>query len=319
MNKVVLHKGDKFNKFTVLEDLGVFSIKEGSRSRHYIKCQCECGTISVVEMSDLKSGNHKSCGMCKSRSMIGKKYNHLTVVCVDHVSDNSDCYYKCKCDCGNETIIRMSHLKTQQTCGKCYRGFPESYKQDVRDRITALSHVYSGIMDRVYNPKSDESIVNYVLRNINVDFDRETFIKMFYLNESYKPGLQIDRINNNKGYTVDNIRWVTPKENNDNRLFSYNITEHDIESRLYTMNTITKLLEKTNKNVNEYIKVRFPFKTTNGHHYYILINKSNNIWRRYHILDTMISVVNSKIDIINRFRKDFKKLKRDDFDLNELI
>ena len=34
---------------------------------------------------------------------------------------------------------------------------------------------------------------------------------------SYQEGLYIDRIDNDKGYSPDNCRWVTNKENNRNR------------------------------------------------------------------------------------------------------
>ena len=36
-------------------------------------------------------------------------------------------------------------------------------------------------------------------------------------NNGWKPGLTIDRINNNKGYSPDNCRWVSKKENNRHR------------------------------------------------------------------------------------------------------
>jgi len=36
-------------------------------------------------------------------------------------------------------------------------------------------------------------------------------------NNGWQPGLTIDRINNNKGYSPDNCRWVSKKENNRNR------------------------------------------------------------------------------------------------------
>ncbi len=35
--------------------------------------------------------------------------------------------------------------------------------------------------------------------------------------ETYTEGLQIDRINNGLGYTFENCRWVTSKQNNNNR------------------------------------------------------------------------------------------------------
>lgn len=36
-------------------------------------------------------------------------------------------------------------------------------------------------------------------------------------NNGWKPGLTIDRIDNNQGYSPDNCRWVSKKENNRNR------------------------------------------------------------------------------------------------------
>lgn len=36
-------------------------------------------------------------------------------------------------------------------------------------------------------------------------------------NNGWKPGLTIDRIDNNKGYSPDNCRWISKKENNRNR------------------------------------------------------------------------------------------------------
>lgn len=36
-------------------------------------------------------------------------------------------------------------------------------------------------------------------------------------NNGWEPGLTIDRIDNNKGYSPDNCRWITKKENNRNR------------------------------------------------------------------------------------------------------
>ena len=37
------------------------------------------------------------------------------------------------------------------------------------------------------------------------------------LKHGYKEGLQIDRINNKNGYNPKNCRWVTPKQNANNR------------------------------------------------------------------------------------------------------
>lgn len=50
------------------------------------------------------------------------------------------------------------------------------------------------------------------------------------INNGYKYGLSIDRIDNDKGYSPDNCRWVTLAENNQNRR----------DTRFYTINGVTK-------------------------------------------------------------------------------
>lgn len=56
-NKLVNMVGKKYYKFTVLKRLN----KTGNTI--WI-CECDCGNIRNVNGSDLKSGNHKSCGQC---------------------------------------------------------------------------------------------------------------------------------------------------------------------------------------------------------------------------------------------------------------
>ena len=65
--------------------------------------------------------------------MIGKKYNHLTVlkrvIKPEHIKGRG-AYYLCRCDCGNEKIILGRSLRTGNTrsCG-CYLGKKEVVKE----------------------------------------------------------------------------------------------------------------------------------------------------------------------------------------------
>lgn len=54
----------------------------------------------------------------------------------------------------------------------------------------------------------------------------------------YKEGLQIDRIDNNKGYCPENCRWVTPRENAMNRRCTRRIT---FRGRIHTLEEWAKL------------------------------------------------------------------------------
>ena len=54
--------GQKFGKLTVLERV------ENNRFNHVCwKCQCECGSITIVDGTNLKNGNTTSCGCVKSK------------------------------------------------------------------------------------------------------------------------------------------------------------------------------------------------------------------------------------------------------------
>ena len=75
-----------------------------------------------------------------------------------------------------------------------------------------------GIMRKRCNNKNHKSYKNYGGRGIKVCPEWNNF-GTFYndMISGYKRGLQIDRLDNNKGYFKLNCRWVTPSENSSNR------------------------------------------------------------------------------------------------------
>lgn len=74
------------------------------------------------------------------------------------------------------------------------------------------------MLQRCYNP-NDLGFKEYGNRGILVeDFLHlsKNFIEWAF-NNGYKVGLSLDRINNNKGYFRENLRWVTQAEQNRNK------------------------------------------------------------------------------------------------------
>lgn len=68
-----INVGDKFNRLTVIEDLGFFKKEGHLRKRHWYKCKCDCGNIKDIEMSTLKRGTTKSCGCLNEEVRCTKK------------------------------------------------------------------------------------------------------------------------------------------------------------------------------------------------------------------------------------------------------
>lgn len=91
------------------------------------KCKCECGnTVSVITYN-LLNGNTQSCGCLQKqrtsetsfKSLIGEKFGKLLVI--ERVENGrlNQTRYRCKCDCGGETIVDAANLRNGNTnsCG----------------------------------------------------------------------------------------------------------------------------------------------------------------------------------------------------------
>lgn len=53
------------------------------------------------------------------QDLTGQKFNKLTVIKFSHFDKKKNSYWLCKCDCGNEKVVRRNHLISGgvQSCG----------------------------------------------------------------------------------------------------------------------------------------------------------------------------------------------------------
>lgn len=103
-------------------------------------------------------------------------------------------------------------------CKACATKLAKASRDKCQRENHGLLDVYYDILKRCYNPKC-KSYARYGGRGITMcdewRNDRQSFID-WCVSHGHSEGLQIDRIDNDKGYSPDNCRFVTPAENQHN-------------------------------------------------------------------------------------------------------
>lgn len=162
-------------------------------------------------------------------SCIGKRFGRLVVIerAEDAINPNGkkSIRYKCKCDCGNEKIVRKGHLVSGKTvsCGCFYKETRYGKKTHGFSHKERLYSVWLNIKDRCYN-KNNNHYQSYGGRGIIMCDEWKNDYMLFRnwcianghkeeIKESGRNNLTIDRINVDGNYEPNNCRFITNKEN----------------------------------------------------------------------------------------------------------
>ena len=144
----------------------------------------------------------------------GKKFYKLTVKEFSHLNNTRHAMWKCICDCGTETIAESRLLLngTKKSCG-C-----------LTHQVGNKSLTWKGCGD-LSKSHFSKIMREAIKRSLEFEVDME-FLWELYLKQNKKCALSgedivfrsqvhlsdgtasLDRIDSNKGYTIDNVQWV---------------------------------------------------------------------------------------------------------------
>jgi hypothetical protein len=232
MTKLIDLTGQKFGRLTVTaRDVGP------SNRRTYWRCQCECGQVKTVEVSHLKSGDVKSCGCLKSEHALANIANGMsragvrnkvrqqqrleanTVIgawtLINEFEKDAQLWWKVRCVCGTEKSMRQSLLTYKNGSRSCGCQVPKHTTHGLSSSPEYRS--YDHARGRCQNPNND-NYADYGDRGIEFRFGS---FEEFYAELGPRPqGTSVDRIDVNGHYEPGNVRWATPKQQQNNRRVS---------------------------------------------------------------------------------------------------
>ena len=206
MGKFIDLTNQKFSKLTVIERLENNKYKQATW-----RCICDCGTEITVVGKSLISGNTKSCGCYLTKDLVNQRFGRLIVISYTGTHKRGGSTWLCVCDCGNEVIVQGGALTSGATrsCG-CYM---KKMRAKANKKDCGEATFNQALIRCKFNAKQ---------RNLEFNLSKNEFRELSQLSCYYCGNLPsnkiinkygngdfsyngLDRIDNSKGYTIDNV------------------------------------------------------------------------------------------------------------------
>lgn len=205
-------------------------IVAGSRTKlvRMVHVRCECGFEDTRRYHTLKQAEDRvddlrGCVHCKNESQVvdltGKRFGLLTVLLRDRIDPkNHNAYWKCRCDCGGESIVKADSLVKGATasCGCLVTR-------------TGASHPRWKGHGEISSSQWTHTKRNADHRNIPFEITIEEAWALFLTQRrccaltgeplhlrrcrGEFPSASLDRIDSTKGYVLSNVQWVQKQVN----------------------------------------------------------------------------------------------------------
>lgn len=150
--------------------------------------------------------------------LVGQRFGRLLVL-AEHGQDAHRAYlWRCLCDCGNESTIRGSDLKSgvTQSCG-CGVREAASRPRTHGQTHTPLYKRWRAMVERTRNPNASE-YRNYGGRGIGVCERWQSFEGFAAdMGATFDEALTLERRDVNGDYSPENCYWATTKQQTRNR------------------------------------------------------------------------------------------------------
>lgn len=165
-------KDKQYGDYTVIDEQ--IEVSSDNKIKYHVKCKC--GKEQYVRSWFLESGRQKSCRECSSRKAFWKSAKERKRVGFCNIEHQG---------IGNFTKTTYSYFKTN------------AKRRDIEwdDNLT-IEYLWELLQKQNFKCKYSNLPIELTesRKNSNVDFEKMT--------------ASIDRINSNKGYTIDNVQWV---------------------------------------------------------------------------------------------------------------
>ena len=173
-------------------------------------------------MTSIMSMQFNTSSVFKGQSLTGKRFYRYVVIGFVGVDKWRSSQWLCRCDCGNEKIVRGKDLKrgVVKSCG-CFKtevifqvAFIHGHKGLTE---SPLHRSWRGMTERCTN-RNNKAYKYYGGRGIKVCRRWKKFENFLLdMGASWAKGLTLERRNPNGNYTPRNCKWATWKEQQNNR------------------------------------------------------------------------------------------------------